>query len=396
MLKEQFKVQMLGGFSLSFGTQSISCADKRSPRVWSLLAYLIFFHERPVSSEELINALWCDNSGNPTSALKTTLHRARALLDTLNPEIGHQMILAERGGYRWNPEIPLILDCQEMEYHLKQADKDEDHRLEHLLSALKLYKGSFLSSQSSEAWALSHSAFYQRLYSQALTQAIPLLEETHRYEEAAEICRNALQHDPYSEPIYQLLMRNLLVLNQRKQVISIYEEMSRLLLANFGVMPDQESRAIYREALRTVNQHIISPETLLEQLQEQDPIHSALVCDFDFFKMLYHSQARSLARSGDTVHTAILTLKALPGRELSAHSLDLAMENVQECIAHSLRKGDVITRCSSSQFVIMLPQANYENSCMVCQRLQDNFRKNYPHSPVQIDFVVQPLLPSTT
>lgn len=395
MQNETLNVQMLGGFSLSLGEKIISCQDKRSPRVWNLLAYLVFFHQKAVSSDELITALWGENSDNPANALKTTLHRARALLDTLYPGAGHELILAGKGSYRWNQDCPISLDCREMEHLLHRSEAEPEQQLELLLEALSLYQGGFLDSQSAEAWSIPYSTYYQQLYLQALYRAVPLLEQEQRYEEAAALCRSALQHDPYAEATYQLLMRCLLALHQREQVVALYEEMSKLLLSNFGVMPDQESRALYHEALRTVNPGAITPEQFLEQMQEPDPISSALCCDFDFFKIIYQAQARVLARSGDAVHTALLTLKAKAGRELSSHSLELAMDNVQSCVAHSLRKGDVISRCSSSQFVIMLPQANYENSCMVCRRLQDNFRKKYPHSPVLIDFFVQPLIPST-
>ena len=41
----------------------------------------------------------------------------------------------------------------------------------------------------------------------------------------------------------------------------------------------------------------------------------------------------------------------------------------------------------------MLPQANYENSCKVCERLLKAFERQYPHSPVDIKYSVQPLEP---
>ena len=69
--------------------------------------------------------------------------------------------------------------------------------------------------------------------------------------------------------------------------------------------------------------------------------------------------------------------------------------NLQDLLAHNLRQGDVITRCSVSQFILMLPQANYENSCMVCQRIIRAFFRQYPHSPADIHFSVQPLEPMT-
>ena len=69
------------------------------------------------------------------------------------------------------------------------------------------------------------------------------------------------------------------------------------------------------------------------------------------------------------------------------------MENLQDLLITSLRRGDIVTKCSISQFIIMLPQANYENSCAVCQRIIKAFNRQYPHSPAEIHFSVQPLEP---
>lgn len=66
----------------------------------------------------------------------------------------------------------------------------------------------------------------------------------------------------------------------------------------------------------------------------------------------------------------------------------------QELIRINLRKGDVVARCSASQYVIMLPRANYENSCMVADRLMNAFYRRYPHSPARLRCVVQPLEPN--
>lgn len=81
-------------------------------------------------------------------------------------------------------------------------------------------------------------------------------------------------------------------------------------------------------------------------------------------------------------------------KELAKRSLDRAMENLQEQIRTNLRKGDVASRCSVSQFILLLPQANYENSCMVCRRIIKAFSRQYPHSPAQLHFSVQPLEPN--
>ena len=72
------------------------------------------------------------------------------------------------------------------------------------------------------------------------------------------------------------------------------------------------------------------------------------------------------------------------------------MKQLGEQIRTSLRRGDTFARCSNTQYVIMLPQANYENSCMVCQRILTAFTHQYPRSPVKIHFEVHPLADSAS
>lgn len=173
----------------------------------------------------------------------------------------------------------------------------------------------------------------------------------------------------------------------------MYEEMSELFFSNFGVMPSDELRALYRKATRTVNNHALSVEDLREQLREEHVVGGAMLCTYDFFKILYRSETRTMARTGNTAHLCLLSVAAKDGSELPKRSLDRAMENLQELIRQNLRKGDVASQCSVSQYVILLPRANYENSHMVANRLMTAFYRRYPHSPARLRCVVQPLEP---
>ena len=119
-----------------------------------------------------------------------------------------------------------------------------------------------------------------------------------------------------------------------------------------------------------------------------------MFCEYDFFRVLYQAQARAIGRSGDTIHIALLSLTGRRGKELSRRSLDRAAENFKQTVISNLRQGDIVTQCSASQYLIMLPQANYEDSCMVCDRLVRAFARQYPHSPADIHFSVQPLEPA--
>ncbi|MBQ5897582.1 MAG: winged helix-turn-helix domain-containing protein [Oscillospiraceae bacterium] len=395
MKQDILRVQMFGKFELTYGDQKISCTGSRSKLLWNLLAYLLCHKGELISSEELIPIIWkYDKNDNPAGAMRTAIHRARSMIGELTNDSSVQFLISKNGGYMWNPEIETDFDVENFDKLVsKTAEKDN---AEACLEAIEIYEGKFLPMQSSELWVMPVQAYYHNIYESLIDQVVPFLEKENRFEEGIVICNSALKIDPYSEKIYQYLMRFLLIAEDRQEVVRVYEEMSKLLLTTFGIMPDQESRALYREALSSVkNGTVISPEIVQEQLCEQGDIKGALVCDYDFFKMLYQSQARAIVRSGIVVHTALLTVKSRNKQEVSSKSVSLAMDHLEEHLQKSLRKGDIITRCSSTQFMVMLTSSNYENSCKVCQRFISSYSQKYPHSLVYVDYYVQPLIPST-
>ncbi len=391
------QVRMLGGLSLRLGDQEINDSDNRSRKVWLLLAYMICCRTRPISQEEFIGLLWGEEgSANPTNALKTIFHRLRTSLNQLDAAAGRTLILRKEGTYAWNTDVSFFFDVDQFESLCRAGTEteDEETQLRCCREALDLYQGDFLPKLSSEPWVLPISAYYHNLYIQTLLTVLPLLERRGHWDEMVSLCRRAVGIEPYQETIYQHLMQALLALGRQREVITLYDEVSQLLFDNFGVMPAEEIRALYREAIRFTNDHAISLSTLREQLREPDSLPGALVCDYDFFRVIYHAVARSLARSGDAVHIGLISVSDKDGEELSKRSLERCMENLQEIIRGGLRKGDVAARCSVSQYVLMLPQANYENSCMVCGRIIRTFSRQYPHSPAQLHFSVQPLEPN--
>jgi len=398
MPSEKITVRMLGGFSLEWRNHSINDQSNRMRKVWLLLAYLICNrtqHILPEHYTSLLQGKASEDSADPSGSLKAMFYRLRAMLDQLGDSAGHDLIVRKSGSYTWNTEIPLVLDAEEFEQLCRKAEESEDPvaRLALYQQALELYRGDFLPKLSSEAWVIPISTYYHQLYLDIALKTLSILEEHGRWEEVTSLCEKALKIEAYDERIYQSLMRCKLALGDRSAVLSTYEEMSELLFSTFGVMPSDESRSLYRQAMRGEDSLAIPVGSVREDLKESGGAKGALFCEYDFFKILYQAQARALIRSGETIHIALFSVHGYGKKELSRRSLDRAMENLQELIVSNLRQGDIVTKCSVSQLIVMLPQANYENSCAVCQRLIKSFFRQYPHSPVDIHFSVQPLEP---
>ncbi|MCI8538837.1 MAG: hypothetical protein HFF18_09300 [Oscillospiraceae bacterium] len=386
------QVQMLGGFSIRRDGAVLNIGG-RSRKLCLLLAYLIWERARPVSYEELTGLLWEGEAQgpNPLNALKAVLHRVRTCLDQLWDNAGRVLILNREGCYQWNMDIPLTLDVERFAALCQEGDpvRQEERLLSQRLSALSLYQGDFLPALSGCAWADGQREGLRRRYLKHTLELLPLLGAQGRWQETERLARTAFALEPCLEDLCLWQMEALIHLGRREESTQLYEDFQERLLSKLGVLPSDQLRELYHGARRERDPRTVSPVTLLERLREA-PKPGALMCDYDFFRVVCHSSARRAGRNGEPLHVALISI-AEDG-DLPRHSLDRAMDNLQGVILGNLRRGDAAARCSASQFVLLLPQASYENGQMVCSRITRAFARQFPHSPASLQVSIQPLL----
>lgn len=393
---ESITVRMLGKFSLQAGQITLSDTDNRTRKLWILLAYLLCHRGSPVSQQKLIRLLWGDepSSANPENALRITFHRTRNLLNHLWPGAGHQLILRTEAGYLWNPDQPVFVDADRFDALCNMQDPEPQHRLSACLEAIGLYGGEFLEKQSAEPWVIPISAHYHNQYLRVVMEAAGLLSDAGQHKESAELCRTACAREPYHEPLYQLLIRELAAAGDHKGAAAVFEALSQRLFQDFGIYPSEETRQIYRTAVHIVSEKSLAMDMVLEQLQEPVFTPGAMCCDYDYFKVLCHAESRAMERTGNVTHIVLLSVSSGTDTPLPRRTLNRVMDQLGTQIRLNLRRGDTFSRCSLCQYIVMLPNANYENSCMVARRVLGAFRKVHPHVSAQMQFLVQPLTPN--
>ena len=390
------KVQLFGKCTISVGDVEIQDSGKRLSKIWLLIAFLISNCGRNLSQEELIEHLWGrEANSNPTGTLKTTLWRGRMLLDELWPSAGHELILNKNNGYEWNADYPMEVDVNIFEGICRNGSisVSANARVEELRRAVALYRGDFLEKYCGEDWVGPLTAYYNSMYVQAVLELISLLDIEQYPKEIADLARVALKVSPYQEELYQHLMNALVQLGELKQADAIYGELRELLYKNLGVSPSVEVRELHSTIVRNLSDRAMTPDMLREQLLEKDPAPGPLFCEFPVFRQFYQAEARSVSRRGDAVHVAMLSVVPIEGTELSETGLERAMMQLREQIRSGLRRGDVVARCSASQYAVLLLQANFENSNMVCDRIVRSFMLAHPRTTVRVRSVVLPLEP---
>ena len=390
---DELRIQMLGGFSLKLEDRELQDTDTRSKKAWTMLAYLIVHRDQPVSQNRLIDLLWGNepDSSNPENALRITMHRTRGLLEQLDPENGRGMIQRRKGGYQWNGGGRV--DCEEFESLCRQNSADPELRLKNLTDAISLYRGDFLPRQNGEVWVVPMASYLHNLFISAAREAVELLVQRSRTQEAIAVCRRCIALEPYHEDFCRELMQLLASVGDRRGAAEVYDRLSKRLFDDFGISPSEETRTVYRAAAHSPGERVLSVDEVIGSLREANPPTGALQCDYDYFRILCYALSRTLERSGNTIHVALLNAVPTAERSMTRQAIDRAMGQLGQQIRLSLRRGDVFCQCSVSQYAVLLPKANFENAQIICDRILRSFRRAYPYVPLRITYQIRPLSP---
>ena len=387
-------ISTLGTFELALGEHKVSSDMDRSNRIWSFLAYLVMRGNKSVSQSELIDAFWPDDSNqNPGSSLKTLIYRTRIMLaNTFGDDV--QFITSQRGAYSWNNKYTCVIDVNEFEHFCALADKAETSNEEKLLyyaKAFALYHGDFLPRLSGELWVIPLATHYHNIFTQSIGHYVELLFEAGRYNEAVDVCAKASMIDTYDENIHALLATAYLRQGNVAAAMAHYETATDFLYRNLGVHPSERLRAVYLDIMQNYKGLETDLDAICCHLNEPDKTDGAFVCDYGFFRQVYRLDARRLARIGSCAHLALITL-APKNSEISALSLlNDGMGRLLHILRSTLRRGDVISRYSGAQYVLLLPSSNYEDSEMILSRILSDFRKAAPRQGLNITFKIQQL-----
>ena len=386
-------LDILGSFEL----YTIDGENRRyvelSSKLRSILCYIVLRRGRAVTQAELIDTFYADeDTNNPAGALKMQILRIRNLLGTL---LGGEVvpIISQRGAYKWNPEIACIVDAEEFERACAEADNTEtdvDKRLQLYHLAMELYKGAPALSKTPTLWSEMLEAGYHSAYVSAVENYAALLDNCARYSEVESVCLKALQADSTNETLYILLIRALLHQNRKAEARYHYDRITDALFREMGVQTSAELQQYFSQfADDEVSNNDLG--AVLAAMRNPDGKRSAFLCGFEQFKNIYQLEVRRIQRTGDCMHIALLTISDVNGNSLSEKVNDALMEQLQQTVIHSLRQSDVVAKYSTSQLIIMLPQANLENSYMVMDRIVKRFHDQNPRTVVRLSYQIREL-----
>ena len=244
-------IYLLGDFLLL--SEDTPLLTVNSPRLQSLLAYLVLHRTAPQDRSHLAFLLWPDSTeARAHSSLRKLLHQWRQAI----PDIDH-FLHSDRQSLYWQPEedASWTLDVQDFEQALVQAEQAEQCQdtiamRQALEQAIGLYRSDLLPSCYDE-WILPERDRFHQLFLSAAERLIALLEEERDYEGAIPVAQQLLRQDPLHEATCRQLMRLYAVRGDRVAALRVYHTFARLLEREMGTEPGEVTRAVYESLLQS-------------------------------------------------------------------------------------------------------------------------------------------------
>ncbi|QWT54987.1 hypothetical protein KP626_07735 [Christensenella sp. MSJ-20] len=375
----RFIVRMLGGFSVYYGERPIVSERSRNSKVTQLLEYLLMNRRRGVPQEELIEVLLAgEESESPANVLKNLIYRLRKLFIAADLP-GDSCIYFQNGCYGFTQQIPCWMDVEAFEEAIAIARRtaDREKKFGAYLEAMDLYQGDFLPRLLGETWAMVPAVRYQDLYRSCIQEAYALLSQSREISRLLGPIRRATTLYPYDESLHILYISCLFQLQRYKEAVAEYDRVVNLLFDDLGVGPSEELQELFQRITGKIQPLASSLDAIREDMSEGETQTGAYQCNFHDFTSTYRFVVRHIERSGQSAFLMLCSVTQWDG-SVPAGGKDLreVSRAFQDAVRNSLRRGDICTRYSPSQFLLLLMDINQENCKVVANRIRDQFLRN--------------------
>jgi len=235
------RIRLLGDFSLDFDDAPVSTIN--TPRLQSLLAYLLLHREAPQPRHHVAYTLWPDSTdAQARSNLRTLFYRLRDALPNAD-----RFLQADAHTLQWRAEGPFTLDVAEFEGYAHPADSPLPVR-ERLERASAAYGGDLLPGCYDD-WILPERERLRQMFYDVLERLILLSEDQRDYQGAIYHGQRLLRHDPLHEATYRRLMRLHALNGDRAGALRVYHTCATVLERELAVEPGPSTQEAYQRLL---------------------------------------------------------------------------------------------------------------------------------------------------
>ncbi|MBI2472586.1 MAG: hypothetical protein HYV59_15335 [Planctomycetes bacterium] len=277
------KIFTLGSFAILNDDTPIEFTGKVQQKPLEMLKAILSIGGGETPEGQLTDALWPDSEGDAAHrAFEITLHRLRCLMGSEKAvkRQGGQVSLDKR--YCWVDMMSFERIAEDIEDMRRETEKQgngewknpqnqlagspvfnlppspsfpitptQTEILRLTEKAINLYKGSFLSTETRHAWAVSSRERLRDKFRRLVIELVAHLEKSMQWENAAEYYRKAIEKDGLAEIFYQRLMICYQQLGLCAQGVEVYWRLKNVLSSAFGIEPSPITESLYKSLRET-------------------------------------------------------------------------------------------------------------------------------------------------
>ena len=243
-------VNTFGNFQITDGDAVINDNNLNSIMLSKLLMYILLYRDKTLSTEDIVADIWREEEvENPNGALKNLIYRLRKIL---NKYFGDgDFIVTNRGSYKWNDDVEVVLDNEVFEKLISEAKLDNvyGNAIKKYEQAVELYKGLFLNKLIDLHWIMTLNTYYHSMYLSAVKALAELYIKTEQYEKLELLCTQAIHLESGDEQLYCYQIEARMRSGKISLALDSYEKAREIMEKELGVRKTTVLNKVYQELL---------------------------------------------------------------------------------------------------------------------------------------------------
>lgn len=372
-------IQTLGTVRLTLGGRTISLHTSITGKACQLFLLLAYTGTRGVTRTALQDALYDRKTTDAANALRINASRLRKLL--LRSELPeHNYIVVDKNIYyltepEYTGDFQVDVVLLEQLWEKIQKETEIPAKRELLEKACKLYEGEFLPALSGEVWVENLRGRFQEIYFNCVQFLCEILKQQQDYKSLVRVTADAMRLYP-TEEWAKLKMDGFVGLQKYKEAMEAYKDAVKDIFSEQGMAVSDQMW----ERFKSLNQYMENQprnlENIKEWLCEKERIPGAYCCSYPGFIDCYRMEARAAERKKRHGMLMICTIRDRQGAVITeAEKLQEYMDKLDQCVCVTLRRGDIYTRYSKDQILILVNDLKPEKAVSVENRIIGAFRK---------------------
>ena len=284
-MQSELHIRLLGGFqahsSLPGVTGSALVTTLNTPRLQSLLAYLLLYRDTPQMRQHIAFLFWPDSAEDQaqTNLRKLLVHLRQSLPDV------DKYVALDRRTLQWRVNSPYTLDVSDFERAISSLDETHLHsddgaveQISRLRAAVDLYMGDLLPGCYDE-WIAAPRERLRQGFLEALQRLVRALQDSGEAGSAILYAGRLLRYDPLQEENYRRLMQLYIANGDGAAAIAVYRQCVSFLRRELGVEPSPATYEIIRPVEEAVGHAAASRRQKAEGLNAKQNRRMSLTPD---------------------------------------------------------------------------------------------------------------------